>query len=113
VYAPSTPTGRHSVRPSCRPNNAFALASRLSDGHVPAQADVAEPVDAGDLKSSAPWACGFESRRPHHRRGSGERPSRGPVAAVKADWIEEFGAQPIPNLPAHLRVNRADARNIE
>ena len=24
-------------------------------------------VDAGDLKSSAPWACGFKSRRPHQR----------------------------------------------
>jgi integration host factor subunit beta len=30
-------------------------------------ADVAESVDAGDLKSSAQWACGFKSRRPHHR----------------------------------------------
>ena len=34
-------------------------------------------VDAGDLKSSAHWACGFKSRRPHHRslepiRGIGE-----------------------------------------
>ena len=24
-------------------------------------------VDAGDLKSSAHWACGFESRRPHQK----------------------------------------------
>ncbi len=27
-------------------------------------------VDAGDLKSSAHWACGFKSRRPHQHRQS-------------------------------------------
>ncbi len=33
---------------------------------VPARADVAKSVDARHLKCLAFWACGFESRRPHH-----------------------------------------------
>lgn len=31
-----------------------------------ARADVAESVDAADLKSAGPRSCGFESHRPHH-----------------------------------------------
>ena len=38
------------------------------------RADVAEPVDAADLKSVGPRPSGFESRRPHHQR---------PRAAIK------------------------------
>ena len=37
-------------------------------------------VDAGDLKSSALWACGFKSRRPHqhsNRGNPGEHCSKG------------------------------------
>ena len=67
-----------------------------SDGSGKPRADVAESVDARDLKSCDLWSCGFESRRPHHPRYT-----TGREACLRQDF-------PIHNLI--LRRERSEPR---
>ena len=73
------------------------IAAATSSNHC-LRADVAELVDARDLKSLGPRPCGFDPRRPHQIDYIADLPAYSrigpnwPVAAGKIMAGKEFGA---------------------